>query len=469
MSSRLEGKTIVITGASSGIGREMAMQLAEKYKGKSLTLALCARTYYEYDCVRKKVPLLKMLRRKIRGQEVYEDLVTPLVTLKEQLEQINGGIKVIIGKVDITDKAQVKQFFANKELARIDAFVHCTGGAREAASDKRLDMERSMKSMVSLNLASFCNVMDVIAGRMQGGKVIGFGSVAQGGNVDNAQYALIKGRMLDILQQYRESNDIAFLGVIQGFMRKGRVKPSSDNPGIKLAKGVEYLVSLLELDPRMEVKYTSPVATTTSLRRFSGFKDATTSYNPKDAQYMENRKNFSEQHVAVSDPFSPISAAIIDEFKGRAIAICTTEAEKNEASSAYKGGAKAVTIDEIAGLECDIDIVAINAYANNSEEMVDAIQVAGLAKIRKQPAGGRILLLGYGEYIDSYVSSLNAKLFMERRHRISVGGISIEGNEVSAVDIAELVAAIAKLPPELSIENTRLQAAGKYNRMEKAA
>lgn len=83
MGKRLEGKTVVITGASSGIGRSTALEFA-RTSPKSLRLILTARR---------------------------------IDTLKEVAAQINkevgDGVKVLPFKLDVSNPEEVRGFVGN--------------------------------------------------------------------------------------------------------------------------------------------------------------------------------------------------------------------------------------------------------------------------------------------------------------------------------------------------------------------
>ena len=94
-------KTILITGASSGLGRGMALEFA--HKGRNL--ALCARR------------------------------IDRLEALKTELETINPSIKVSIKTLDVTNHQQVFEVFEafNKELGSIDRIIINAGMGKGAS------------------------------------------------------------------------------------------------------------------------------------------------------------------------------------------------------------------------------------------------------------------------------------------------------------------------------------------------
>lgn len=95
MAARLKGKTILITGASSGIGKACAVEFA-KTSPESLKLILTARR---------------------------------LDTLKEvaaEIEKIAPGVQVLPVKLDVSKPEEVSSFVSNlpKEFSEVDVLVN---------------------------------------------------------------------------------------------------------------------------------------------------------------------------------------------------------------------------------------------------------------------------------------------------------------------------------------------------------
>ena len=80
MSKRLEGKTIVITGASSGIGRSTAIEFA-RTSPNNLRLILTAR----------RIDTLKQIAEEIK-------------------KEVGGGVKVLQFKLDVSSPEEVRSF-----------------------------------------------------------------------------------------------------------------------------------------------------------------------------------------------------------------------------------------------------------------------------------------------------------------------------------------------------------------------
>jgi 3-hydroxy acid dehydrogenase / malonic semialdehyde reductase len=96
MSKRLEGKTIVITGASSGIGRSTAIEFA-RTSPKNLRLILTAR----------RIDTLKEVAKQIE-------------------KEVGSGVKVLPFKLDVSSPEEVRGFVRNlpEEWRDIDVLVN---------------------------------------------------------------------------------------------------------------------------------------------------------------------------------------------------------------------------------------------------------------------------------------------------------------------------------------------------------
>ena len=93
---RLEGKTIVITGASSGIGRSTAFEFA-RTAPRNLKLVLAAR----------RVDALEHIKEEIRSE-------------------VGDGVRVLAVKLDVSKPEEVKKFVPSlpKEFGDIDVLVN---------------------------------------------------------------------------------------------------------------------------------------------------------------------------------------------------------------------------------------------------------------------------------------------------------------------------------------------------------
>ena len=96
MTKRLEGKTVVVTGASSGIGRSTAMEFA-RTSPKNLKLILTAR----------RIDTLKQIAEEIK-------------------KEVGEGVKVLPFKLDISNPKEVRDFTGAlpAEFRDIDVLVN---------------------------------------------------------------------------------------------------------------------------------------------------------------------------------------------------------------------------------------------------------------------------------------------------------------------------------------------------------
>lgn len=96
MGKRLEGKTIVITGASSGIGKSTAQEFA-RTSPKNLKLILTAR----------RIDTLKQVAAEIK-------------------EEVGDGVQVLPVKLDVSNPEEIKNFVPSlpEEFKEIDILVN---------------------------------------------------------------------------------------------------------------------------------------------------------------------------------------------------------------------------------------------------------------------------------------------------------------------------------------------------------
>lgn len=96
MSKRLEGKTVLITGASSGIGRSTAFEFARTCP-KNLKLILTA-------------------RRTDRLSQIAADIT----------KEIGNGVKVLPVQLDVSNAVEVRAFVGNlpAEFKEVDVLVN---------------------------------------------------------------------------------------------------------------------------------------------------------------------------------------------------------------------------------------------------------------------------------------------------------------------------------------------------------
>lgn len=96
MAKRLEGKTIVVTGASSGIGRSTAKEFA-RTSPKNLKLILTAR----------RIDALKEVAAEIK-------------------EEVGDGVKVLPVRLDVSNPEEIQNFVPSlpEEFKQIDVLVN---------------------------------------------------------------------------------------------------------------------------------------------------------------------------------------------------------------------------------------------------------------------------------------------------------------------------------------------------------
>ncbi|KZF23218.1 oxidoreductase [Xylona heveae TC161] len=174
MGKRLDGKTIVITGASSGIGRSTALEFA-RTSPKNLKLVLTAR----------RVDQLKELAEEIT-------------------KEVGEGVKVHTVKLDVSNSSEVKNFVPNlpEEFKEIDVLVNNAGLVKGVAKAPEID-ENDVQVMFQTNVTGLINmtqaVLAIFKQRPEGGRgdIINVGSIAgrepyPGGSIYCATKAAVK-------------------------------------------------------------------------------------------------------------------------------------------------------------------------------------------------------------------------------------------------------------------------------------
>jgi 3-hydroxy acid dehydrogenase/malonic semialdehyde reductase len=155
MGKRLEGKTIVVTGASSGIGKATALEFA-RTSPKNLKLILTAR----------RTDKLEELAQEIK-------------------KEVGDGVKVHPVKLDISKPDQVRSFVSNlpKEYQEIDVLVNNAGMVKGV--DKAGDIkEEDMNIMFDTNVTGLINMTQAVLAVMRKrgesgqGDIINIGSIA---------------------------------------------------------------------------------------------------------------------------------------------------------------------------------------------------------------------------------------------------------------------------------------------------
>ncbi|TVY23473.1 NADP-dependent 3-hydroxy acid dehydrogenase [Lachnellula hyalina] len=174
MGKRLDGKTIVITGASSGIGRSTALEFA-RTSPKNLRLILTAR----------RIDTLK---------EVAADIK----------KEVGEGVKVLPFKLDVSQPDEVRSFVGNlpEEWRNIDVLVNNAGLVKGVAKAPEIE-EADLNVMFATNVTGLINmtqaVLAIFKKRPEGGAgdIINIGSIAgrepyQGGSIYCASKAAVR-------------------------------------------------------------------------------------------------------------------------------------------------------------------------------------------------------------------------------------------------------------------------------------
>jgi len=155
MAKRLEGKTVVVTGASSGIGKATAMEFA-RTSPKNLKLILTAR----------RIDTLKQIAEEIK-------------------KEVGDGVKVLPFKLDISNPKEVKNFVGAlpAEFKEIDVLVNNAGLVKGVAKAPEI-VEEDINVMFATNVTGLINmtqeVLKIMKKRDEGGRgdIINIGSIA---------------------------------------------------------------------------------------------------------------------------------------------------------------------------------------------------------------------------------------------------------------------------------------------------
>jgi 3-hydroxy acid dehydrogenase/malonic semialdehyde reductase len=157
MSKRLEGKTVLITGASSGIGKSTALEFA-RTAPKNLKLILTAR----------RLEALEQLKSEIA-------------------KEVGAGVKVLPVKLDISSPKEVREFVGKlpAEFKEVDVLVNNAGLVKGVAKAPEI-AEEDMDVMFATNVTGLINMTQAIlpiflarSGELPGtGDIINVGSIA---------------------------------------------------------------------------------------------------------------------------------------------------------------------------------------------------------------------------------------------------------------------------------------------------
>lgn len=174
MEKRLSGKTILITGASSGIGASTALEFA-RTSPKSLKLILTAR----------RVDRLEELAATIR-------------------KEVGEGVKVLPVQLDVADAAAVRALPGKlpAEFAEVDVLINNAGlvkGVAQAPDIKEEDLNQMMATNVTGLINMTQAILPIFKKRPNGGAgdIVNIGSIAgrepyQGGSIYCATKAAVR-------------------------------------------------------------------------------------------------------------------------------------------------------------------------------------------------------------------------------------------------------------------------------------
>ncbi|KAI0003153.1 hypothetical protein F4779DRAFT_621968 [Xylariaceae sp. FL0662B] len=155
VAKRLEGKTIVVTGASSGIGRSTALEFA-RTAPRDLRLVLTAR----------RVDELRAIAAEIN-------------------REVGDGVKVLPVRLDVSNADEVRGFVAGlpEEFRDVDVLVNNAGLVRGVAKAPEI-AEEDINVMFSTNVTGLINmtqaILPIFLKRPNGGAgdIINIGSIA---------------------------------------------------------------------------------------------------------------------------------------------------------------------------------------------------------------------------------------------------------------------------------------------------
>ncbi|EEP75802.1 hypothetical protein UREG_00649 [Uncinocarpus reesii 1704] len=155
MGKRLEGKTILITGASSGIGKSTALEFA-RTSPKNLKLVITARRFDSLKAV---------------AQEIKDE--------------VGEGVQVFPCQLDVSKPEEINKFVESlpAEFREIDVLVNNAGLVKGVAKAPQIETE-DVKIMFDTNVTGLINmtqaILPIFQKRPNGGSgdIINIGSIA---------------------------------------------------------------------------------------------------------------------------------------------------------------------------------------------------------------------------------------------------------------------------------------------------
>ena len=186
---RLAGKTILITGASSGIGSAIANELADTAKGN--------------------VRLILVARRLLR-----------LAEIKKNLESKYPGIEILPWELDISDFKRIPTRIKElpKDWSKIDVLINNAGMAQGADLVGSLEIE-AIESVYSTNVIGLVVLTNLIVAQMKErnkGDIVMIGSISAYEAVPTSSlYGSSKACLLSFTEALRKQNISNRLRIIE--------------------------------------------------------------------------------------------------------------------------------------------------------------------------------------------------------------------------------------------------------------
>ncbi|MGF1525108.1 MAG: SDR family NAD(P)-dependent oxidoreductase [Leptolyngbyaceae cyanobacterium] len=175
---KLQGKNILITGASQGLGRQLALSFAEQ---GAAGIAIVARAQTALDAVRREIeqamPAVGVVAIAAHLQP-SSDIETVMADIRQQLEQTLHRPRVVTIAADLTQPADIERVVATTLAAfngRLDVLVNNASALGPSPMPYLLDYPlEDFRTVLSTNLiAPFLLIKKVLPAMIeQGGSII---------------------------------------------------------------------------------------------------------------------------------------------------------------------------------------------------------------------------------------------------------------------------------------------------------